>query len=454
MQNTSKMWKELVASGSYLLQTAVGIDGVSYDATTAPVVTRGLTDGSSVSVGGCSAATLSVSLVTTDDIPTAAEVKVWMRLITEDPPEEGELVVSGGPLVIGGQTIILSKYAATDWLPVGTFYISERERDWITNLVTIQAYDSMLRVNQSFSSVTTWPKRMARAVEEIAALMEVEIDERTWEHVPEIEIPDPTGSLISTVLGDIGALAGGNWVITPAGKLRLVPLTGRPETSDCHTIYGILQKLTIGDTVRITGVKGTDSAGKTYSAGDETGYMLDIGSNAYVTQAAIGGLYSRLNGLTHIPFRASGSIYDPAMELGDPVVYADLVTSRIMNETVTYGLAFRSDASAPVRNEAESEYPYQSATALSIAALRKAQDANIVFDVLSAVDKTAGTTTLTAKVYRSGTDVTSEFDPEMFSWVRRTEAGEEALGTGYTITVDNEDYAYGGAVVGRLTTED
>jgi len=454
VQNTSKMWKELVASGSYLLQTAVGIDGVSYDATTAPVVTRGLTDGSSVSVGGCSAATLSLSLVTADNIPTAAEVKVWMRLITEDPPEEGELVVSGGPLVIGGQTIILSKYAATDWLPVGTFYISKRERDWITNLVTIQAYDAMLRVNQTFSSVTTWPKRMARAVEEIAALMEVEVDERTWAHVPEIEIPDPTGSLISTVLGDIGALAGGNWVITPAGKLRLVPLTGQPETSDCHTIYGILQKLTIGDTVRITGVKGTDSAGKTYSAGNETGYMLDIGSNAYVTQAAIDGLYSRLNGLTHIPFRASGSIYDPAMELGDPVVYADLVTSRIMNETATYGLAFRSDASAPVRDESESEYPYQSATALSIAALRKAQDANIVFDVLSAVDDTAGTTTLTAKVYRSGTDVTSEFDPEMFSWVRRTEAGEEALGTGYTITVDNEDYAYGGAVVGRLTTED
>lgn len=455
MQATSQSWKNLIASGSYLLQTSAEINGVSYEATTAPVVTRGLTDGSSFTVGGCSAASLSLSLVTTDDIPTAAEVRVYMRLIAEgEVPAGGELIVSGDTLIIGGQPIVFASYTASEWLPIGTFYISKRDRDWITNLVTIQAYDSMLRINQTFSSVSTWPRTMAQTVEEIAALMEVEVDSRTWEHIPTFSIPDPTGSLISVILGEIGALAGGNWIITPEGKLRLVPLAGQPAAADCQTIEGILQKLTIGDTVTVSGVRGTDPSGTVYSAGTDAGYVLDIGTNTYVTQALIDALNTKVNGIVHIPYKANGAIYDPALELGDPVMYASLVRSVLMNETCTYGVAFRSDASAPVRDESESEYPFQSATALSIAALRKAQDANITFDVLSSVDETQNTTTLTAKVYRNGEDVTAEFEESRFAWIRKTEKGTETIGTGYSITVSNDDFAYGGAVVGRLTTED
>ena len=457
MQTTSQTWKDMIASGSYLLQTRADINGVSYDATTAPVVTRGLTDGSAFTVGGCSAATLSLSLVTTDSIPTAARVRMWMRLISEGGSAGGaeELVVSGDTLVISGQTVTLGQDAsASEWLPIGTFYVSKRDRDWITNLVTIQAYDPMLRINQTFSSVSTWPRTMAQAVTEIAALMEVEVDSRTWEHIPAVSIPDPTGSLISVVLREIGALAGGNWIITPEGKLRLVPLTGQPAAADCQTIEGILQKLTIGDTVTVSGVKGTDPSGTVYSAGTDTGYVLDIGTNTYATQALINALNTKVNGIVHIPYKANGAIYDPALELGDPVMYASLVRSVLMNETCTYGVAFRSDASAPVRDESESEYPFQSATALSIAALRKAQDVSIIFDVLSAPGTTTGTTTLTAKVYRAGEDVTSEFSAASFAWTQKTEDGLESLGTGYTITVSDSDYAYGGAVVCRLTTED
>lgn len=68
-------------------------------------------------------------------------------------------------------------------------------------------------------------------------------------------------------------------------------------------------------------------------------------------------------------------------------------------------------------------------------------------------DNGDGTTTVTAVVYRVGQDVTAEFPEKSFSWIRKTEAGEQDLGYGYSITVKNSDYMFGGVVVGQFTTD-
>lgn len=68
-------------------------------------------------------------------------------------------------------------------------------------------------------------------------------------------------------------------------------------------------------------------------------------------------------------------------------------------------------------------------------------------------DNGDGTTTVTAVVYCAGQDVTAEFPEKSFSWIRKTEAGEQDLGYGYSITVKNSDYMFGGVVVGQFTTD-
>lgn len=68
-------------------------------------------------------------------------------------------------------------------------------------------------------------------------------------------------------------------------------------------------------------------------------------------------------------------------------------------------------------------------------------------------DNGDGTTTVTAVVYRAGQDVTAEFPEKSFGWIRKTEAGEQDLGYGYSITVKNSDYMFGGVVVGQFTTD-
>lgn len=69
-------------------------------------------------------------------------------------------------------------------------------------------------------------------------------------------------------------------------------------------------------------------------------------------------------------------------------------------------------------------------------------------------DNNDGTTTLNAVVYKNGTDATKTYPARWFIWSRKTESGETYLGYGYSITVNNSDYEFGGVCVGTFITYD
>lgn len=69
-------------------------------------------------------------------------------------------------------------------------------------------------------------------------------------------------------------------------------------------------------------------------------------------------------------------------------------------------------------------------------------------------DNSNGTTTLNAVVYKNGTDVTKTYPDRWFTWSRKTESGENYIGYGYSITVNNSDYEFGGVCVGTFMTCD
>lgn len=62
------------------------------------------------------------------------------------------------------------------------------------------------------------------------------------------------------------------------------------------------------------------------------------------------------------------------------------------------------------------------------------------------------TTTVSASLYKSSKDITKEYPAAWYSWRKKNESGQEFLGYGYQITVNNEDYEFGGTVVGRFAT--
>lgn len=372
MRQRSEIWAKLAVRGRFGMDVAAEIGGVMYTAISAPVIDHALLS-NGLSVGNCSSASMKVSVLTDDVIPAAASVGIKARLFDDN--------------------------SASEWLTFGTYYIDKREEN--NGLVTLQCFDSMLKANQNYVDPSNpqdrigWPKSMERVVEEIAERIGVEIDPRTViKTTAPYQVPYPTNYTMQQVLGFIGACHGGNWIITPENKLRLVPIVAPPpETFDIidyeyNKIYtGDGYKLVYqnyetsepvihpagGDLLNVPIVTGKITTAKRmkisrvtlardntlgYTLGDDTGIEIRIESNPYACQAICDDLYASLKDVEYAPFTITKSCYDPCAELGDWIIVGDKVRSTLYSQKITLGTDFRADAAAPGKDETGTEYPY------------------------------------------------------------------------------------------------
>ena len=153
-------------------------------------------------IGNAYIASLSLELYA-DDIPKGAEIKQRVRLVN------------------GNQV--------SEWLPKGIFYANRRAED--DGYWTIEAFDAMRKADIVWKpdQRLVFPLSMSAAVAEFARIMGVELDERTvLNSAYSIDYP-ANDYTIRDELCFVAAAHGGNWVITDAGKLRLIPLLSAPE---------------------------------------------------------------------------------------------------------------------------------------------------------------------------------------------------------------------------------
>lgn len=118
------------------------------------------------------------------------------------------------------------------WQQLGVFFIDTRTRQG--DALSIVAYDYMLRAEVIWKPRQSlqFPMTMPAAVNEIARLMGVGLDKRTVLNAAYTLDYPANDYTLRDVLGYIAGAHGGNWIITPAGQLLLVPLFGSlpPET--------------------------------------------------------------------------------------------------------------------------------------------------------------------------------------------------------------------------------
>lgn len=372
MRQRSDTWIRLAARGNFRMESIAIINGVEYTAISAPIINRALLM-DNLSVGNCISSTLKLSILTDDVLGKAAKIVIKAR-ITDD-------------------------VEYSEWLEFGTFYIDNRTVD--SGLITVQCYDSMLKASQTYGDETNpedrigWPKTMKTCVNEIAARIGVEIDPRTVIKTSDpYQVPYPNKMSMMQVLGYIGACHGGNWVITPENKLRLVPLLSPPAetfniidhnynpiyTGDGHKLVWkhtengeTVEHKAGGGLVNVPIVVGKIATNKPftvtrvilardedlgYALGDDSGYTLIIESNPYACQAICDDLYAELKGMDYNPYTITSACYDPAAELGDWILVGDQVRSVLYSENATLNVDYRVTISAPGKDEVGSEYPY------------------------------------------------------------------------------------------------
>ena len=254
----------------------------------------------------------------------------------------------------------------SEWIAKGVYFVDTREADTTTGLLTLHAYDAMLKGEQAYPSTShSWPYSDINTVTEIASFLGVEVDAQTTSLMTAgFMIPLPAQYTLRETLQYIAALYGGSFVVTDANTLRLVCLWDRKTEAD----------LTLGSTHRLTespafpactGVRfllDDDSDGRSPSAvgelfaGDETGYVYEI-SCPFATQAAADRLLTKMQGFVYRPFAAEAAILDPAGEIGDTISVSGSLTS-LLSCNLTFDSLCAASVSAPEDEELDHEYPY------------------------------------------------------------------------------------------------
>ena len=220
MQTTSELYKTLLRNPNHEKEIKLHISGVEYGMDS--IISCSTSGGifSAPGIGNCTSRQIDLEVFPAGTIPRQAKIQVFVRL------------------VYGEQ--------ASEWIQKGVFFISTRKRNKLTGTLTITGYDAMLKAEQTWLTsdydTETWPMTQADAVSDIAGRIGVAVDSRTVlseEYPVEYPVGENGDLTMREVLSGIAVSNAGNWIITDAGKLRLIGYGDIPnETNLLVTEHG------------------------------------------------------------------------------------------------------------------------------------------------------------------------------------------------------------------------
>ena len=218
MQNTSALYRQILAADNHWFETKCKINDVDYgESSLFGIGTSSSMFSGNPQVGRAISAEIDLSLLAPSaDIPTMAKVEPFVRICAE--------LASG--------TI-----SRSEWIPQGKFYIDTRETsDNGSNLrvLKIHGFDAMLFAEQYFPSTDEeLPTLDTDVVDAIASAMGVTVDSRTYTLMTNgYTIPSVVGYTMREILSYIAAMYVGSFIMTEEGKLRLVSILELPEETN------------------------------------------------------------------------------------------------------------------------------------------------------------------------------------------------------------------------------
>ena len=380
MNSTSTVYNSIFA-GIHRFEVKVAITGTDYgmNVLTSLNSNRSVFGSGSPRLGLAPAGELSLSLyLDSASVPRMAEIRPYFRVVNDTQQSE--------------------------WIAKGVYFVDTREADTTTGLLTLHAYDAMLKGEQAYPSTShLWPAADLDIVTEIASFLGIAVDARTTELMTAgFLIPLPAQYTIRETLQYIAALYGGSFVITDSNTLRLIPLWSVKTEADAP--LGGTHRLTAAPAFpACTGVRFLVDNEQELFAGDETGYVYEI-SCPFATQTAAERLLTKMQGFVYRPFAAEAAVINPACELGDTLSVPDGSGGSFLTGLFSSNLVFDSlcaaSVSAPEDEELDHEYPYIPATERSFT--RRIQ--NVQSELTLQAQQIA------AKVSRTGGD------PASFGW--------------------------------------
>ena len=225
MQTTTALYDSIITDTNHWFETQVIINGVAYDETKLfSVSTHVEMFQNTPTIGKAVAGEIQIKMLKPSvDIPIMAKIQPQVR-VCRDYGEEVD-----GDWVVTRQN--------SEWLAQGIYYIDTREttknQDGL-DVLTLHGYDDMLKAEQMFESANiTGDSTDVDMVDEIASIMGVDVDDRTYDIMTNAyTIPLPTGYSLREVLGFIASMYVGCFIFSEIGELRLVSVLELPPETN------------------------------------------------------------------------------------------------------------------------------------------------------------------------------------------------------------------------------
>ena len=217
MQEVSARYQELL-TGSHTKESRLLVDGTAYGEST---IIKGslktaiaLFAGDTPTVGGAVAGEISVQLlgVASSSVARMAELKPQVRLVGD----------SGEP---------------SEWVAQGVYNVDKRSYNKQTGVLTLHGYDKMLATEQWYTgSVDTGGVTDITIVNRVCTQVGITLDSETDSFFSvsgkKYKVTNPRNYTCRELLQAIAGWYGGNWCMTPVGKLRLVLLNSLPKETN------------------------------------------------------------------------------------------------------------------------------------------------------------------------------------------------------------------------------
>lgn len=217
MQEVSARYQELL-TGSHTKESRLLVDGTAYGEST---IIKGslktaiaLFAGDTPTVGGAVAGEINVQLlgVASSSVARMAELRPQVRLVGD----------SGEP---------------SEWVAQGVYNVDKRSYNKQTGVLTLHGYDKMLATEQWYTgSVGTGGVTDITIVNRVCTQVGITLDSETDSFFSasgkNYKVTNPRNYTCRELLQAIAGWYGGNWCMTPVGKLRLVLLNSLPKETN------------------------------------------------------------------------------------------------------------------------------------------------------------------------------------------------------------------------------
>ena len=285
-------------------------------------------------------------------------------------------------LLYDGTTIprmarVIPQYRVTDgvntseWLNKGAFFIDSRSVTTGNGISVLNAfcYDRMSLANKPYTnSSLLWPAEDTDIVQEIAAALGVGVDGRHGSYINQGYLLDEPGedATYRDYLSYIGVMYCGCWVISDAGLLLFIPMTGLYEESETLTV-------TTGDVESLETSPSRPTISKIVLQTSDEGGTDVVAEDPYIVGGATLEAYCPFATQTmaerilvmaerwgYIPYTASNVWADPSIELGDKINITDRMTGWVYSRSINFGQGMPMELSAPGQQDVDHEFLYES----------------------------------------------------------------------------------------------